>query len=340
MNGCFVSQGTSTRSALFPLALTVVVAATALLLLSADPVEAAPDAEPPGSPLFSMEFQNLPTDYSCFPTRSWWSGLGIVGMLSFENYRPEDVMVYLNATIDNTWFVSVYPLMFTVEPTRGSLKTFEVEVLLPPNTIGPLESTLVITAEARVPSRTLAYARVDVVIHVVIEVDEVVDGMPSLVTVLEDDRVFSGTFRLYNLMDEPMEYHVCAMGEWADRIPDLDFMGDAMLNPQERRTVTMMGHVDGELDRGVYVVELAIWTPGPDGGRVYVLSETVDMEVVEFDEAYYGPFYIVAMPYIVTIAGAAVAAFIILRARRRTRMEDLEEAPSVDNWPPLSHQNP
>jgi len=287
-----------------------------------------------------MEFQNMPTETTCFPTRSWWSGLGLVGMLSFENYRPEDVLVYLNATIDNTWFVSILPLMFTVEPTRGGLKTFEVEVHLPPNTIGPVENMLTITAVAKVNSRTLAEATVNVRIYLITDVDEIVDGMPALVTVLEDDRVFSGTMRLYNLLDEPTEFHICAMGTWAERIPDLDFQGDMMLNSQERRTMTMSGHVDGELEPGVYRVELAIWTPGPDGGRVYVLNDTVDMEVIDLDEAYYGSFYMAILPYLVPIVGTLVVVLVLLRMRRRRRLEDLEEVPTGDTWPSPANQNP
>jgi hypothetical protein len=306
--------------------LAALLAILALSTIGSDQARAAPGDDPP-TPLFSMEFQNVPVDTLIYPTRNWQSMVTVPGTVSIENYRPEDVIIYLNATIDNGWFVSINPLMLHVSTTRLSMKHFKVFLHIPANTIGPSESVLQISAVAKIPSRTLTEVNISVNLHFLTNVDQILDSMASIVMVLDTDRVFTDTVRLNNLLDEPQEFHISALGEWADRIPDLDFSSIGItLNPMEQRNTNYLGHVEGELENGVYEVELALWTPDGEGGRTYILNRTVDMEVFTLTDDFFLSYVRLFLPITVITSIVAVGVVVIyLRMRRQRRLAILNE---------------
>jgi hypothetical protein len=305
-------------SALLTVSMAVLVAAVTLVLVASNTTGAAPEPDSPAAPLFTMEFQNVPSDTMAYPTQGWWNKVYVPGMLVVQNYRPEEVFVYLNATIDNTWYVEVRPLMLRFDTTRLDMKSFQVILHIPPNTYGPEDSALVIQAEARSAARTLASAVIEVQVHILTNVDEVLDGMSSIILVLDQDRVFSDMVQLYNVMDVPMEYHISATGVWEDRLSDLDFHSHTLLNPQERRDVQIYGHVSGDVEPGVYQVDLALWTPDPSGNRTIILNRTVDMEFYTLEEDMIFTLLRAGVPIVIAIVTVCVVSlYIVLRRRRR-----------------------
>jgi len=320
-----VYAATSRRSALVLVALTALLAIVALSTTGADDAQAAPGDDPP-TPLFNMEFQNLPSDMMRYPTKGWTGTTNVHGFVASENYRPEDVLIYLNASIDNNWFVSVYPMMFTAPTSHMAMEPFKVQVQVPPHTFGPDVSVLYITAIAKIQTRTLMEISTSVNLHFLSNVDEMLEGMASIVMVLDSDRTFSDRLTLSNLFDERQEFHLCALGEWADRIPDLDFHGGGVtLASMEQRNTVYMGHLQGDVEIGVFQVELALWTPDGEGGRTFILNRTVQMEVLNIDSlnvSFLEEFFLV----IIIIAITAVAvAFLMLRWLKRRREAQLLE---------------
>ncbi len=286
---------------------------------------AAPGPEPPT--LFSIEFMSVPQSMDIYPTYSDYRPIELQGLLSIENLHPEDVRLYLNASIDNTWPVSISPQHYVVPMTRTTILSFEVLMHIPPYTYGPIDSQLTIVAEARNPTRTIATEQAEVNVHIIKNVDQVLDGFSQVILVFDDLRVFSGSARLYNVLDEPQELHLCALGKWADLIPDLDFGDGVMLNGQERRKVGFSGIVDESVDVGVYSVDLAVWTPNDAGGRTIVLNFTVEMEVFTTKETVVDKifeYYYYTFPALI---GATVASvFLLLRWWRRRPGDEPSQA--------------
>ncbi len=298
---------------------TVVLTVAMLLTIGAVGLgAAAPEQEPPR--LFSMEYISVPENMDIYPTYSDYRPIELQGLLSIENLHPEDVRLYLNASIDNTWPVSISPQHYIVPMTRTTILSFEVLMHIPPYTYGPIDSQLTIVAEARNPTRTIATERADVNVHIIKNVDRVLDGFSQVILVFDDLRVFSGSARLYNVMDEPQELHLCVLGEWADRIHDLDFGDGVLLNGQERRKVGFSGIVDESVEVGVYQVDLGVWTPNDAGGRSVVLNFTVEMEVFTMKETVLDKIFEYYYWTFPAFIGATVAAVLLFVRWRRGRL--------------------
>lgn len=306
------------------IALAGVIVLAMLVTWGSEPAAAEPSDEPIPSPLYTMEFQAVPGDFFMYPTRNWWASIKVQGWVAAENYRPEDAMVYLDASLDHSWFVMVDPPMFTVPTSRLSMESFVVTIQVPPHTFGPDGLTLTITAEAKTTSRTLMEVTSTVNLHFVSDVEEMIDGMGTVVTVFEPDMAFAGRLRLNNMLDRPQEFHLCAMGEWADRIPDLDLLGDGVqLAANEQRETSYLGHLEGDVELGIYRVELALWTPDGEGGRTFILNRTVEMEVVNtdtFNVSFLEEWLLVIVIVALTAVGVTVLTLRMYRRRQRARL--------------------
>jgi hypothetical protein len=118
-----------------------------------------------------------------------------------------------------------------------------------------------------------------------------------------------------------------ALGEWAERIPDLDISGGGIiLNPMEQRATTYLGHIEGDLEPGVYPVELALWTPDEVGGRTYILNRTVDLEIFSLDDGTVLTIVRVYLPiFIIVAVVAAGVAVVFLKLRGRRRLAQVKE---------------
>ena len=294
--------------------------------------EAAP--EPPT--LFTMEFLMLPTDLSFYPTYTDYRPMHIVGMLSYENLHPEDVRIYMNASIDNSWYVSISPYLHTVSMTRTDIVEFDVYLQIPPHTYGPRDSVLTITAEAKNPTRTLTTESVELRVHILKEIDEVIDGFSGHVMVFDELRVFSGSARLYNPMDTTQEFHLGAAGEWEERIHDLDFGDGVLLNALERRRVGFSGIVDEDVGVGVHTVDLVVWIPDGSGGRSVILNLTVEMEVFTTRDTWVDNFFEYWRYTFPLVIGASVACVYLVRRwwRERHRARDDGHARVLVHGPP------
>lgn len=294
----------------------LLVATLFLLLLLSSGAGADPPQDQQEPALFTMEFQNLPTKVCYYPTRGWSTNAKVPGTLMVENYRPDDVMVYLNVTIQCEFFSFVDPNMLIFGPTRMTMSPFNININIPPNTFGPYESTLSITAVANTGIRDIAEMHQEITVTILGGVDQMVEGLSTFFVVHDDDRLFTGPLRISNMMDVPQEYHISAMGEWADKIPDLDFDSPVIVDPQEQRDTRFAGHLVKSVEEGEYRVDLAIWTPGEDGGRIIILNRTVDMEVMSLSEDLIFAIIRAGIPLLIiscTLLGTAV----FLVARRR-----------------------
>lgn len=267
--------------------------------------------------LFTLDMVVSTLDMTAYPTGNWLSTLTITGTLVVENYRPDDVSVSLNGTSNCGWVVTVDPPMFRFGPTRQEMRIFSADVYIPPNSFGPAISILDLTAVAKFPSKDVMDSE-EVHIRIIDDVDAVMEGLSTFIQVNKEDRVFNGRVRLYNLMDVPQDFHICAIGDWSDRIPDLDFQGHTLLSPNERKEIAFLGHVSDDLEPGEYKLELALWTPGPDGEPTYILSRTVEMEIVALWEG--DPLMLIKVGLsllVITVTVTIVATVVFIRRRRR-----------------------
>lgn len=325
ISGSFVSAGMSRTSGLPLAALAVLVTMAALICIGAEHGEARPSADEPDPVLFSMEFQNVPTTMMFYPTRGWSANVAIPGVIMVENYRPDEVMVLFNASIDCDWFTSIEPVMMRFDTTRYDMRNFKVYLHIPPNTFGPSEATVTIRATATTGIRDLGEIQAEVVITLLNDVDQVIEGLSTFFIVHDEDRVFSGRVRLYNMLDVPQEFHISAMGDWESRLPDLDLQGTVVLNPQEQRDATLIGHLRDGLKPGEYRVDLALWTPNDDGGRIYILNKTVDMELISIKEDAVSTILRAGVPLVILMSAVTgTAVYLVLRRRHRRRLDDLQ----------------
>ena len=88
-----------------------------------------------------------------------------------------------------------------------------------------------------------------------------------------------GTVYIENILDEELEVHLSAGGDWGPLIPDLDFQQYIVLHPYEQRPARFHGRLSSSVEPGDYLVEMVLWTPGQGSERTVITSVNTTLQV-------------------------------------------------------------
>jgi hypothetical protein len=232
-----------------------------------------------------LSVQMTPSSLNYFPNQYWTQNLYIMGEVTMEKYRPDDVDVSINATIDTDWVVILEPMVMRFKEMGTRVQRFEVTIFVPYETFGPPVVNMEFRVSANIVGRTVedvAHAT----INVIADVDQIMD-IPMKQVKLEVQQYIDGEVNLYNIMDYPLELHLTALLEWADKFPDLDFQSVVLLQPMERARTRFSGTLVGDLEPGDYNLPVALWTPDGEGGRTFITMENLTL-MVEKDPPLFG----------------------------------------------------
>ena len=279
-----------------------------LLALSMMPLLAVASPERPEAeaPLCEVYLEMEPEEIDIFPTYEGSRNLFILGRLTVDKYRPGNIIVNINTTLDIDWFFTPDHHTIPFDHVGTHVAFFTVTVSLPPHTMGPITARLdvrVYLSMASVYEEDTAFT----VITVMPRSDEYLVNMPP--ESMAPNGMFDGKVTVYNLHDEELEFHLCALGEWAELMPDLDFQGSVVLASHEILETRFHGEVSDEVEEGSHRVEIGLWTPGPGEERIFVTIKNVTIHVEWDAEGLASIFVRFALPLIVmcvlTVAGVA-----------------------------------
>ncbi len=281
----------------------------ALLLPVTIPAHGAPDQA-----AMELNVTLEPNAVDVFPTNSWNLPIKFVGVVLFTKARPDDVFVDLEVTADVDWMLTYQPQTMVFSQVGEGLGTFQVTLMVPPMMAGPITVHVEAVAVVRLYGRDVRDSDASVVTFVS-NADEFMANVPDKIAVVGDGGV-DGQMRVYNLMDEQMEFHLCALGEWGERIPDLDFQLPVVLESLQMRQVRFHGSLSDEVGSGEYKVELALWTV-MDGEQMYVTSRNVTLVVAREGETLLRTVLRLGLFFLlVGVVALAAVLYYVLRARR------------------------
>ncbi len=245
-----------------------------LILLPTSPLAGA---DPDQGPTIEMSLAVEPAVVEVFPTHSWTLPLNFIGSVTVTKYRPDDLFVDVVATVNQDWYVSVQPQTLRFSGVGTELIPFKIQLMVPSMTVGPLTVTVDLTASARVVGRSIEDTT-SATVYFIEAADEFVEDIPERIAVLEDGGI-DGTVIVYNLLDREMEFHLCVLGEWEEKVHDLDFQNPVVLGPNQMIKAGFHGQLDDAVGPGEYEIEFALWTPGEEGERTYITSQKVTLVV-------------------------------------------------------------
>jgi hypothetical protein len=270
---------------------------------------------PSQAPAMEVTVNIEPEEVEVFPTRTWSMPLYFLASVALEKYRPDDVYVDLVCTVDNDWMIEFNPRVMLFSRVGTVIHNCEITLMVPPRTVGPLTVTIELTASVRVVGRTIEDTGQSVITFIE-DSDQFMDKVPERIVVQGDGGV-DGEMRVFNLHDEDLEFHLSALDEWDERIPDLDFQNPLVLGPNQMQEVRFHGQLKDEVEMGEYEIEIALWTPSEDGNRTYVTSKNVTLVVKRIDDSFFSS--ILTFGIVVLVIGLVALAgfvFVLLRGGR------------------------
>lgn len=288
---------------------TVAVFLATMTVMSVPPVDAAP--------MFSMSMDILPEDAELFPTYAQTGRIEFLGTIHCNKTRPDEVRVQIEGTCSEDWGLSIEPALVIFRHVGERHQQFHIYLPVPPRTAGPPLVTVDVRAFATFAGRTeecTGQAR----LHIIQDTGAFLEGFPEKIVVPPDGGV-DGTAFVENVLDEPLELHICALGEWEGRIRGLDFQQEVVLRPYEQRPARFHGTLGPGVEAGVHHVEMALWTPSEDGGRSYITTMNVTLDVLEDTGETLGFALMRSAVPILIVACAAVGAATFWTLRRRER---------------------
>jgi hypothetical protein len=235
----------------------------------------------PSQAAMSLEITLEPNAVEVFPTNSWGLPLKFLGTVHFTKVRPDDVLIDLEVSADVEWWNFVEPQTMKFSQVGEHLRMFEVTLLVPPMMAGPLTVNLEVVSTIRLYGRDESDSATSVITFVS-NADEFMTNVPQKIAVLSDGGV-DGQIRVHNMLDEELEFHISALGDWNERIPDLDFQQPVVLGPLEMMQVRFHGKLSDSVESGEYQVELALWTM-LDDQQMYVTSQNVTLFVTREED--------------------------------------------------------
>ena len=264
----------------------------------------------------------VPEVLHLFPTYAQVGRLELQGSVYCNKTRPDEVRVQIEASVDVDWSFMVQPEVIVFRGVGQRMHQFEIYLSVPPRTAGPPVVRMDFRAHAELAGRVVE-CTAHSFLYIVQDVHGLVDSFPEMIDV-PPDRGVDGTAYIENILDEELEVHLSAVGEWDGLIPDLDFQQHIVLQPYEQRPARFHGRLSPSVEPGDHQLELAFWTPGPDGERTVITTVHVTLAVSEdLDEGLEGAVIRAAVP-ILLVAGFATGSttYWYLRRGDRARARD------------------
>jgi hypothetical protein len=271
------------------------------------------------APLCEITLDVDPAEVEVFPTYEGTRHLVVLAELTVHKYRPGSIRVHVQARIDNEWMVTPADNTIPFDHVGANVAFLPFNIIIPPHTVGPITGRIDFLAyldSVGMEEEDSAVSNITVMPRS----DEYLVNMPSEAMALNG--VLDGMVTVYNLHDQELEFHLCALGEWAELMPDLDFQNSVVLAPNEVFETRYHGEVSPDVEEGTYVVEIALWTPGPEGERIIITIREVSI-LIDWDaEGLTTTLVRFALPLVVvcvlTVAGVAY----YVQRRRRSYLEE------------------
>jgi hypothetical protein len=227
--------------------------------------------------MVELSMDIIPEQTQLFPTYAQIGRLEFIGNVYCNKTRPDEIRVNIEAEVDVDWDFTVQPSILVFRGVGQRMHTFDIYLSVPPRTAGPPVVHMSYRAYTDLAGRT-EECRASSTLFIVQDVHGFIESFPDSITV-PPDRGVDGTAYIENLLDEELEVHLSAAGDWEPLIPDLDFQQHIVLQPYEQRPARFHGRLSSSVDPGDHLVEMVLWTPGPGGGRTVITSTNVTLQV-------------------------------------------------------------
>ena len=289
---------------------------TVVILISAVAVLVSPQAT--AAPMVDLSMSMTPEDLQLFPTYAQVGRLEFLGFVVCNKTRPDEIRVNIEGSVDVPWDFMIEPTIVVFRSVGEIRHPFNAYLSVPPRTAGPPLVTMNFRAYADLAGRNVE-CTTSARLHIVQDTHDFVDAFPDKVLV-PPDRGVDGTAFIENMLDRELEVHLSATGEWDALIPDLDFQQDIVLQPYEQRPARFHGRLSSDVEPGLYLVEMALWTPGEDGQRSFITTANVTLEVIEETGGTMGDTLLrTAFPlFLATCIALGLATIWFIKRRERT----------------------
>ncbi|MCK5254222.1 MAG: hypothetical protein KAQ96_14785 [Thermoplasmata archaeon] len=231
------------------------------------------------SPTVELSMDIDPPELYLFPTYAQIGTLELQGNVTCDKTRPDEIRVYIEALINVPWDFMIQPEVMIFRGVGERMHQFKMTLSVPPRTAGPPVVTMEFRADADLAGRTVDCTAMSV-LHIVQDVNGFIESIPEEIHVPPDKGV-DGTVYIENLLDEELEVHIGATGDWNALLLDMDFQQPIVMQPYEQRPAQFHGRLSNTVEPGDYLVELALWTPGGGGERMVITTANVTFHVME-----------------------------------------------------------
>jgi hypothetical protein len=221
----------------------------------------------------------VPEEVQLFPTYAQFGTLNLMGSVHCDKARPDEIRVHIEAWADVEWEFWVEPNLMVFRGVGEYVFHFDAYLSVPPRTTGPPVVNMHFRAYADLVGR-MVECTARSTLHIVQDAEGFVESFSSEISVATD-RGVAGTASLENMLDEELQVHISAVGDWEAQIPDLDFQQYTVLEPYEQRKVPFFGRLSPRVEPGKYDVEMAIWTPGENDERTVITTVNVTLRVLD-----------------------------------------------------------
>jgi len=274
-------------------------------------------AGPTASPTVELSMDIVPPEVYLFPTYAQIGRLEFLGNVYCDKTRPDEIRVYIEAWCDVPWDFMIQPEVMIFRGVGERMHQFEIFLSVPPRTAGPPVVTMGFRAYADLAGRTVD-CTAGSVLYIVQDAHGFIESIPDEIQVPPDKGV-DGTVYIENLLDEELEVHIGATGDWDALLLDMDFQQPIVMQPYEQRPARFHGRLSNTVEPGDHQVELALWTPGGGGERMVITTVNVTLHVMEDPGDSFGDALLRSLVplLLVVMVAMALATFWFLKRKDR-----------------------
>jgi hypothetical protein len=272
--------------------------------------------------MVELSMDIIPEQVQLFPTYAQIGRLEFQGSVHCNKTRPDEIRVNIEAETDVDWDFTVQPNILVFRGVGQRMHQFEIYLSVPPRTAGPPVVHMAYRAYTDLAGRTVE-CRASSTLFIIQDVHGFIESFPDSIAI-PPDRGVDGTAYIENLLDEELEVHLSAAGDWEPLIPDLDFQQAIVLQPYEQRPARFHGRLSSTVDPGDHLVEMVLWTPGPGGERTAITSTNVTLHVSDPLEEGLGDKVMRSLVPILLVTGLVMGlvTFWFLRRREANQARD------------------
>lgn len=271
------------------------------------------------SPTVELSMDIVPPELYLFPTYAQIGRLEFQGNVYCDKTRPDEIRVYIEAWCDVPWDFMIQPEVMIFRGVGERMHQFEIYLSVPPRTAGPPVVTMEFRAYADLAGRTVDCTARSVM-YIVQDAQGFIESIPEEIQVPPDKGV-DGTVYIENLLDEELEVHIAATGDWDALLLDMDFQLPIVLQPYEQRPARFHGRLSNTVEPGDYLVELALWTPGGRGERMVITTADVTLHVMEDPGDSFGDALLRSLVPLMLVGMVATAVATLWFLKRKDRVK-------------------